>query len=157
MKTPRQTTKHCFRNKNVYEFVWKHFCFLGSKFCFRNNVSRGGQTGNIDKKDNDSATLFPSLLRAYCPEQPIAAPIHIYIGSWRPLVWPIVAVMRAWTAESNIQVLVVYPKIQETGTDFCTNLDNNILDNEFYCFASKPPTIYNSIYYDFCDGHWIND
>ena len=40
-----QTRKHCFRNKNVSEFVGKHFCFLGSKFGFRNNVSRGGQTG----------------------------------------------------------------------------------------------------------------
>ena len=34
--------KHCFRNKNVSELVGKHFCFLESKFCFRNNVSRGG-------------------------------------------------------------------------------------------------------------------
>ena len=32
-----------FRNKNVSEFVGKHLCFLKSKFCLRNNVSRGGQ------------------------------------------------------------------------------------------------------------------
>ena len=38
------TRNDCFRNKNVSEFLGKHFCFLGSKFCFRNNVSRGGQT-----------------------------------------------------------------------------------------------------------------
>jgi hypothetical protein len=31
---------------NVSEFARKHFCFSGSKFCFRNNVSTGGrQTG----------------------------------------------------------------------------------------------------------------
>jgi hypothetical protein len=32
---------------NVSEFARKHFCFSGSKFCFRNNVSTGGQK-NID-------------------------------------------------------------------------------------------------------------
>ena len=59
-----QTRKHCLRNKNVSEFVEKHFCFLGSKFCFRSNVHRGGQTeGNIGRKHNVSATMFPSLLR----------------------------------------------------------------------------------------------
>ena len=45
------------------------------------------------------------------------------------------------TAESDIQLLVVYVKVQqaryETGTDFCINLDNNI-DDKFYCFVSKP-------------------
>ena len=41
----RKTRKHCICNKNVSEFLGKHFGFLGSKFCFRNNVSRGGQTG----------------------------------------------------------------------------------------------------------------
>ena len=56
--------KHCFRNKNVSEFLGKHFCFLGSKFCFRNNVSRVGKQGNIDRKHNVSATMFPSLRRA---------------------------------------------------------------------------------------------
>jgi hypothetical protein len=30
---------------NVSEVGRKHFCFSGSKFCFRNNVSTGGQTG----------------------------------------------------------------------------------------------------------------
>ena len=42
----------------------------------------------------------------------------------------------------KIQLLVVYAKIQwardEIGTGFCINLGNNI-DNEFYCFVSKPP------------------
>ena len=62
----------------------------------------------------------------------------------------------AWTAESNIQHLVVYTKIQkardEIGTNFCINLDNNI-NNEFSCFVSKPPNHiqYNSIYYAFTE------
>ena len=29
-----QTKKYCFCNKNVLEFVWKHFCFSGSKILF---------------------------------------------------------------------------------------------------------------------------
>ena len=66
MKTRGQTRKHCFRNKNVSEFVWKHFCFLGSKFCYGNNVPKVGKQGNIDKKHNVSVTMFPSLPRAYC-------------------------------------------------------------------------------------------
>ena len=33
-----------FPQENVFEFVWKHFCSLGCNFCFRNNVSGGGQT-----------------------------------------------------------------------------------------------------------------
>ena len=61
LKTCGQTRKHCFRNKNVSELAEKDFCFLGRKFCFRNNDSRGGQTGNIDRKHNVSATMFPSL------------------------------------------------------------------------------------------------
>ena len=44
-----------FRNKNVSEFVGKHFWFLGSKFCFCNNVSRGGQTGKHYRKHNVTA------------------------------------------------------------------------------------------------------
>ena len=42
------------------------FCFLGSKFCFRNNVSRSGQTEkhSFDRKHNASATMFPSLPKA---------------------------------------------------------------------------------------------
>ena len=33
-----------FPLKKVSEFVGKHFSFLGSKFCFRENVSRSWQT-----------------------------------------------------------------------------------------------------------------
>ena len=68
LKTCGQTRKHCFRNKNVFEFVGKHFCFLENKFCFRNNVSRGERIGKhwyIDRKHNVSATMFPSLPRAW--------------------------------------------------------------------------------------------
>ena len=32
------------KTSNVSEFARKHFCFSGSKFYFRNNVSTGGQT-----------------------------------------------------------------------------------------------------------------
>ena len=54
--------RHCYRNKNVSEFVGEYFRCLGSKFCFLNNVSRGGKI-DIDKK-YVSATMFPSLPRA---------------------------------------------------------------------------------------------
>ena len=60
LKTYGQTGKHCFRNKNVSEFLGKHFCFPGSKFCFRNNVSRGpGAQGNIDRKHALNCLYFP--------------------------------------------------------------------------------------------------
>jgi hypothetical protein len=51
LETYGPTGKQGFRNKNhtwetsnVSEFGGKHFCFPGSKFCFRNNVSMGGLT-----------------------------------------------------------------------------------------------------------------
>ena len=51
------------RFKNVFEFANTHFCFLGSKFSFRQNVSRSSKQGNIDRKHiNVSATMFPSLI-----------------------------------------------------------------------------------------------
>ena len=34
LETCRQTKKHCFRNKNVSELVWKHFSFPESKILF---------------------------------------------------------------------------------------------------------------------------
>ena len=43
---------------NVSEFPRKHFCFSGSKFCFRNNVSAGGQTGKRLRKHRESL-MFP--------------------------------------------------------------------------------------------------
>ena len=50
--------------------------------------------------------------------------------------------IHGWTAEPNIQLLVVYDKIQytcdEKGTTFCINVDNNI-DNELYCAVSELP------------------
>jgi hypothetical protein len=52
-----QTEKQCFRNKNltretsnVSELDRKHSCFPGSKICFRNNVSTGGQMGKHSRK-----------------------------------------------------------------------------------------------------------
>jgi hypothetical protein len=55
---------------------------------------------------------------------------------------------RSW----NIQLLVVYDKIQytrdENGTTFCINEDNNI-DNELYCAVSELP---NHVYFINC-GH----
>ena len=54
LETYGQTGKQCLRNKNhtwetsnVSECGRKHFCFPGSKFCFRNNVSMGA--GQIRK------------------------------------------------------------------------------------------------------------
>ena len=47
---------------NVSEFARNHFCFSGSKFCFRNNVSTGGQTfEETSRITNVSTTMFPSL------------------------------------------------------------------------------------------------
>ena len=43
---------------NVSEFAMKHFCFSGSKFCFRNNVSTGGQTWKHLRKHRESQ-MFP--------------------------------------------------------------------------------------------------
>ena len=51
---------------------------------------------------------------------------------------------------SNIQLLVVYGKIQytrdENRTTFCINEDNNI-DNELYCAVSELP---NHVYFINC-------
>ena len=55
--------EHCFLNRNVSEFVGKYFCFLGSKFCFL--FSEVGKKGNIERKHNVSATMFPSLPRRF--------------------------------------------------------------------------------------------
>jgi hypothetical protein len=43
---------------NVSGFARKHFCFWGSKFFFRNNVSTGGQTGKHLRKHRESQ-MFP--------------------------------------------------------------------------------------------------
>ena len=59
-----QTRKHCLRNKNVSEFVGKHFCFLGSKFGSRNNVYRGGQIGKHYLIGN---IMFPRQCFLVCP------------------------------------------------------------------------------------------
>ena len=52
-----QTEKQCFRNKNltretsnVSKLDRKHSCFPGSKICFRNNFSTGGQMGKHSRK-----------------------------------------------------------------------------------------------------------
>ena len=41
-------------------------CFSGSKFCFRNNVSTGGQTGKHLRKHRESQ-LFPQQCFLVCP------------------------------------------------------------------------------------------
>jgi hypothetical protein len=51
---------------NVSEFARKHFCFSGSKFCFRNNVSIGGQTGKHLRKHHESQ-MFPQQCFLVCP------------------------------------------------------------------------------------------
>jgi hypothetical protein len=53
---------------NVSEFDRrKHFCFSGSKFCSRNNVSMGaGQTGKHLRKHHESQ-MFPQQCFLVCP------------------------------------------------------------------------------------------
>jgi hypothetical protein len=51
---------------NVSEFARKHFCFSESKFCFRNNVSTGGQTGKHLRKHRESQ-MFPQQCFLVCP------------------------------------------------------------------------------------------
>jgi hypothetical protein len=51
---------------DVSEIGRKHFCFPGSKFCFRNNVSTGGQTGKHLKKHRESQ-MFPQQCFLVCP------------------------------------------------------------------------------------------
>ena len=51
---------------NVSEFARKHFCFSGSKFCFRKNVSTGGQTGKHLRKHRESQ-MFPQQCFLVCP------------------------------------------------------------------------------------------
>ena len=51
---------------NVSEFARKHFCFSGSKFCFRNNVSTGGQTGKHLRIHRESQ-MFPQQCFLVCP------------------------------------------------------------------------------------------
>ena len=51
---------------NVSEFAKKHFCFSGSKFCFRNNVSTGGQTWKHLRKHRESQ-MFPQQCFLVCP------------------------------------------------------------------------------------------
>ena len=51
---------------NVSEFGRKHFCFLGSKFRFRNNVSTGGQTWKHLRKHRESQ-MFPQQCFLVCP------------------------------------------------------------------------------------------
>ena len=51
---------------NVSEIGRKHFCFPGSKFCFRNNVSTGGQTGKHFRKHRESQ-MFPQQCFLVCP------------------------------------------------------------------------------------------
>ena len=60
--------KTLFPQQKCLTFVGKHFCFLGSKFHFYNNVSWGWK-GNIERKYNVSGTTFPSLSRALVLEQ----------------------------------------------------------------------------------------
>ena len=51
---------------NVSEFAKKHFCFSGSKFCFSNNVSTGGQTGKHLRKHRESQ-MFRQQCFLVCP------------------------------------------------------------------------------------------
>jgi hypothetical protein len=63
LETCAQTGKHCFCNKNVSEFIGKHFCFPEANFVSATMFLGVGKLGNIDRKQNDSATMFPSLPR----------------------------------------------------------------------------------------------
>jgi hypothetical protein len=58
--------KHRPETSNVSEFGRKHFCFPGSKFCFRNNVSTVGQTWKHLRKHLESQ-MFPQQCFLVCP------------------------------------------------------------------------------------------
>jgi hypothetical protein len=58
---------------NVSEFGRKHFCFPGSKFCFCNNVSTGGQTWKHLRKHRESQ-MFPQQCFLVC--QGFKTPIY---------------------------------------------------------------------------------
>jgi hypothetical protein len=51
---------------NVSEFAGKLFCFPGSKSCFRNNVSTGGQTWKHLRKHRE-LQMFPQQCFLVCP------------------------------------------------------------------------------------------
>jgi hypothetical protein len=51
---------------NDSEIARKHFFFSGRKFCFRNNVSTGGQTGKHLWKHRESQ-MFPQQCFLVCP------------------------------------------------------------------------------------------
>jgi hypothetical protein len=57
-----------FAQQEFSEFIGKHFCFPGSEFCFRNNVSRGGQTGKHYQEAKflrNNASLFLVVSKAF--------------------------------------------------------------------------------------------
>jgi hypothetical protein len=55
-----------FRNKNVSEFIGKHFCFPRIKFCFCNNVFAQGFiiTQDLLKDNNNDCILSRRCLRS---------------------------------------------------------------------------------------------
>ena len=56
-----QTRKHCFRNKNVSEFLGKHF--WAANFVSATRFPEVGKQWNIVRKHNVFTTMFPSLPR----------------------------------------------------------------------------------------------
>jgi hypothetical protein len=64
-QTLRNISKKNRETSNVSEFARKHFCFSRSKFCFRNNVSTGGQTGKHLRKHRESH-MFPQQCFLVC-------------------------------------------------------------------------------------------
>jgi hypothetical protein len=70
---------------NVSEFARKHFCFSGSKFCFRNNVSTGGQTGKHLRKHRESE-MFPQQCFLVCPGLNKYIKIQVKISIYKNLL-----------------------------------------------------------------------
>ena len=67
LETCGQTRKHCFRNKNFLNLSGNIFASQEANFVSATMFPGVGKQGNMDRKLNVSATMFPSLPRALMP------------------------------------------------------------------------------------------
>ena len=70
--------KHRETSNVSSEFARKNVCFSGSKFCFRNNVSTGGQTGKHLRKHRESQ-MFSQQCFLVCSELNTSETIYLFI------------------------------------------------------------------------------
>ena len=72
LKACGQIRKHCFRNKNVSEFLMGNiFASWQENFVSATIFPEVGKQGNIDRKHNVSATMFPGLPRVVESKQSV--------------------------------------------------------------------------------------